>query len=97
MARARDKVFRDRVPRARRERRELGWHTHYDVYAERGVMLPWNEWELTWFDPLHFHAEFFAERLTGLAVERDERALISFNSLVEISRQLLAEPTSPKS
>ena len=57
-------------------------------------MLPWNAWELTWFDPLHFHAEYLAERLTGLAVARDERALISFNSLVELSGQLLAGPAA---
>ncbi|MEH3147949.1 MAG: methyltransferase domain-containing protein [Methylobacterium frigidaeris] len=69
------KVFRDRLPRIEKERSELRWHTHYDTYEALKVIEPWRRQELTNFDPNVFEAEYLVERLTGIGIETDARAV----------------------
>lgn len=65
---AENKVYRDRLPRMRREQREKGWHTQYAQFEtvteihgwERHILQPWH--------PNFFYSEFIVERLSGIGL-----------------------------
>ncbi len=69
------KVFRDRLPRMGQEKRSLGWHTHYDTYGVTKIIEPWRPQELLNFDPPMFEADYLVERLTGIGIDTDPRAV----------------------
>jgi hypothetical protein len=77
------KLFRDRLPRFARETRELGWHTHYDIFRQVGNIQPWRQHELRSFDPIIFDTEFLVERLSGIGIETEDRAVPNINTIVE--------------
>jgi len=75
------KIFRDRLPRIEREHRELGWHNHYDTFRQVASIQPWRRSELLIFDPVVFGMEFLVERLSGIGIETDDRAIPIFEWL----------------
>jgi SAM-dependent methyltransferase len=77
------KIFRDRLPRFARENRELGWHTHYDTFRQVCNIRPWRRHELLFFDPTEFGMEFLIERLSGIGIETEERAIPNINTIFE--------------
>jgi hypothetical protein len=70
------KVFRDRLPRIERERLELNWHNHYEMYRHVASIEPWRRYELSVFDPVAFGMDFLVERLSGVGVETDGQQTI---------------------
>ncbi|WP_298957696.1 glycosyltransferase family 2 protein [uncultured Methylobacterium sp.] len=71
---AQRKIFRDRLPRIEQERREKGWHVHYDTYQMTKTIEPWRRHELVSYDPHGFAAEYLVERLSGIGIELEVRA-----------------------
>ncbi len=82
-AQAATKVFQDRLPRIQREKRERGWHNHYDTYSRMSAIRPWRTYELLNFDPNVFEAEFLVERLSGVGIETDDRGLPNLNTVFD--------------
>jgi len=75
------KIHRDRLPRIEREHRELGWHSHYDTYCTMPSLQPWRKYEAINFDPIVFSAEFLVERLSGVGIETEPRAVPNSGTL----------------
>lgn len=69
------KVFVDRLPRVEREQKERGWHGHYNSYQGMDRIEPWRRFELLNFDPHVFSAEYLVERLSGIGIETEMRAI----------------------
>ena len=66
---AKRKIFSERLPRKSPEEQSIGWHNHYDAWAEREIVdFIWQPRNLTTYDAQHFMHEFLAERLTGLGI-----------------------------
>jgi len=65
---ARRKVFRDRIPRMRREQQSLGWHTQYDDFVASGEISGWSLNELIAWHPHLFHTEYVVERISGIGI-----------------------------
>ncbi|HXW30550.1 MAG TPA: glycosyltransferase family 2 protein [Xanthobacteraceae bacterium] len=74
------KLFKDRLPRVEREKRERGWHNHYDTYLGMTCVGPWRRYELLNFDLHMFNAEYLIERLSGVGIETEARAIPSVNT-----------------
>jgi hypothetical protein len=77
------KIFRDRLPRIEREHRELGWHNHYDIFRHIASIQPWRRHELLVFDPVVFGMEFLVERLSGIGIETEDRAIPNIYTIFE--------------
>jgi glycosyltransferase involved in cell wall biosynthesis len=71
------KILHDRVPRTERERRQRGWHDHYDEFRGATRVELWRRHELLYFDPNMFNADYLIERLSGIGIEEDRRGAIS--------------------
>jgi hypothetical protein len=56
-AQATRKILTERLPRFVSERQSLGWHTHYDFYAQAEAVEPWHTWELQRFDEASFYSD----------------------------------------
>ncbi len=82
-AQAATKVFQDRLPRIQREKRERGWHNHYDTYLHMSAIKPWRTYELLNFDPNVFAAEHLIERLSGIGIETDDRGLPNLSTVFD--------------
>ena len=78
------KVFQDRLPRVERERREKNWHGHYDIFQNMRSIQPWREFELINFDDHVFAGEFLIERLSGIGIETELRAIPNLNTIFEV-------------
>lgn len=74
------KLFVDRFPRIEKERKEKGWHAHYDTYRAMGQIEPWRQFELQTFDDHMFYPEYLVERLSGIGIELEPRAIPNINS-----------------
>jgi hypothetical protein len=63
------KIFKDRLPRFKKGKKEKGWHTQYDKYIdnENEIKL-WEKEDLYEFDE-SFNEEFILERLFGVNIE----------------------------
>lgn len=66
---ARDKIFRDRIPRISQTERTLGWHIRYDSFVEDFGFL-WDKRSLVQFVPNAFQHDFLVERISGVGVVR---------------------------
>jgi hypothetical protein len=65
------KIFKDRLPRFEDEKKERGWHTHYDKYIKKENELKlWKADELIKYDK-GFHEQFLLERLFGINIRKD--------------------------
>ena len=82
------KIFRDRIPRAKRESQERRWHTHYNIYKQVTRIEPWRRHELLNFDPIVFGIEYLLERLSGIGIELDEtgEGHLSINTTAQLQR-----------
>lgn len=65
---AEKKVYRDRLPRMRREQREKGWHTQYNQFETVTEIKGWERHTLQSWHPSFFHSEFLVERLSGIGL-----------------------------
>lgn len=65
---AKTKIFRDRLPRFKKGKELYGWHTHYDVYMESGVIPEWESYNLIPWHPILFNTEYLVERLSGIGL-----------------------------
>jgi O-antigen biosynthesis protein len=83
---ATDKVFRDRLPRVRKERTERGWHVHFDQFEHLESFEPWQLAELTAYDENGFWHEYLVERLSGVGIERENEPGLNRNSARTASR-----------
>lgn len=84
------KVFADRLPRIQRERWERGFHTQYDQYEELGRSYPWRSFELHQFHRAVFDAEYLIERLGGVGIARENRAIPNIGARFATENQLKA-------
>jgi len=71
------KILHERLPRTERERRQLGWHEHYNEFQGAARLEPWRRHELLHFDANMFNADYLIERLSGIGIEQDRRAAMS--------------------
>ena len=63
---AQRKVFLERLPRKSAQETQIGWHSHYDAWANREAeAFLWQRHTLTHYDRDHFLHEFLLERLAG--------------------------------
>lgn len=69
---AEKKVYRDRLPRMRREQREKGWHTHYAQFETVTEIKGWERHTLQPWHPCFFYSEFLVERLSGIGLLEPE-------------------------
>jgi len=65
---AQRKVFRDRIPRTRREHATHGWHAQYDAFMEAGAIPGWLPQELIAWHPQLFLTEYVVERISGIGL-----------------------------
>lgn len=77
------RVFRDRLPRFEREKRERGWHDHYDIFMTMGSVRSWRRRELMTFNSIIFTAEFLTERLSGIGIQTEKQTVPNVNTVVE--------------
>lgn len=62
------KIFQDRLPRVKKEKREFGWHVQYDKFIKKEKKLSlWSPKNLYEFDD-NFYEDYILERLTGLEI-----------------------------
>jgi predicted nucleic acid-binding Zn-ribbon protein len=87
-AQATRKIFADRLPRFAAERKRLGWHTHYDYYAQARAIEPWHPWELERFDEATFYSDHLLEGIAGIGVERSSLVLPSRRTTVAVLTSL---------
>jgi len=78
---ANQKIFRDRFPRIEKERRERDWHVHYDAFRSVQEIKHWRQFELKNFDPNMFSAEYLVERISGIGVEHEARAILNCETI----------------
>lgn len=67
-AQAERKVFQERAPRASRERRERGWHTHYDALIQSNEIAGWRAHDLIPCQAHYFSSEFLVEWLSQIGL-----------------------------
>ena len=65
---AQRKVFRDRIPRTRREQASHGWHAQYDAFMEAGTIPGWQQQDLIAWHPQLFLTEYVVERISGIGL-----------------------------
>lgn len=66
------KIFKERLPRFKKEKKERGWHTHYDKYMGKEESLKlWKESDLLEFNE-DFYEEYLLERLFGINIKREQ-------------------------
>jgi len=66
----RRKVFAERLARFNaQERKERGWHNHYDAFPAMDTLIR-DSAELLPFDDRRFHTEYLTERLAGIGILR---------------------------
>jgi len=87
---AEKKIFRDRLPRIEEEARERGWHNYYDIYKHLGVADAWRKLDLMFFAKRDFYSEFLVERLSGIGVDQELRAIPSTNQAFRLADALAA-------
>ncbi|MGB0908832.1 MAG: class I SAM-dependent methyltransferase, partial [Nitrospirales bacterium] len=71
---AKQKVFRDRLPRVLQEHKTLGWHSQYDQYSKEEI-TGWLPKDLLPYHSAYFDTEYLVERISGIGLEekKDER------------------------
>lgn len=66
------KIFQDRLPRFKSERRKYGWHVQYDKYQRKSKDVSlWDKNDLLLFDDC-FYEEYLLERLMGINIRREK-------------------------
>lgn len=72
VAHAKKKIFSDRKPRFEREKKERGWHGHYDSIKEDSDFLNTCEGLILWGNSTF--EEYYIEFFTGCGVLQEQRA-----------------------
>ena len=65
---AKNKVFRDRLPRLRAEQQLYGWHTQYDHFQNEAGINGWDANTLIPWHSKYFMSEFVVERISGIGL-----------------------------
>lgn len=66
------KIYKERLPRFENEKKELGWHTHYDKYlGKENDLKLWEEKDLDEFKG-KFYEEFILERIFGINIKKQD-------------------------
>ena len=72
---AKQKVFRDRLPRVINEHKTLGWHSQYDQFSHEEIR-GWLPKDVLPYHPTHFETEYLVERISGIGLEEKEPELM---------------------
>jgi len=86
---AEEKIYRRRIPRIQKERDELGWHVHFDLYTYIDQIEPWSKDELIYFKELHFNDEFLIERLSGCGLQHHDFQSLNVANLAKLYREVV--------
>lgn len=65
---AASKIFKNRIPRFRKEQQAYGWHHQYDKYAESTEIRGWRPVECVPWHPTLFNTEYLVERISGIGL-----------------------------
>jgi len=87
------KIFSERIPRIQKEKKDRGWHVHFDHYQHLHEIAPWKSSELTPFNTFTFPHEFLIERLSGIGVQKEDHLTLNQNN-TKILEQLLEDLAS---
>lgn len=81
---AEKKVFRDRKPRFVKERRERGWHGHYEMITDRGKLLENPSRLLEWGE--NTYEEYYIPLFLGCGIAKEK--IIRSDTRIEVPHQL---------
>ena len=65
------KIFEDRGKRILKEKKEKGWHAHYDKFINNGASIEFKSYQLIRWHQNIFDVEFLVERISGIGIERE--------------------------
>ena len=85
------KIFRERLPRIDKERRDRQWHIQYDAFRFVEEIRPWRSFELENFDRNIFNAEYLVERISGIGIEREPKIIPSLDTILSQMERLKSE------
>ena len=68
---ANKKIFEDRQNRILKEKKEKGWHSHYDNFIKNEVCIEFKDYQLIRWHQNIFDIEYLVERISGIGIERE--------------------------
>lgn len=69
ISQASKKIFNDRLPRAKREQAERGWHIQYKHFSKEDVKTGWPRHELIPWSEIIFMTEYLVPRISGIGLQ----------------------------
>ncbi len=73
-----EKIFKDRLPRFKSDRKKYGWHGHYDKHQRENIKT-WKDYNLLYYEENKFNKKYLIERLSGIGIIRDNSSAIDKN------------------
>jgi hypothetical protein len=65
---AEEKVFKNRLPRFKKEQSKFGWHNQYNNFSDSQEINGWEQHTLIPWHPNQFYSEFLIERISGIGL-----------------------------
>lgn len=69
------KIFKDRLPRFESEKKEFGWHGHYDKHTKEKIKV-WKDYDLIHYNKCSFNQRYLIERLSCVGIIRDNSSAV---------------------
>lgn len=73
-----EKIFKDRLPRFKSDRKKYGWHGHYDKHKRENIKT-WKDYNLLYYEENEFNKKYLIEKLSGIGIIKDNSSAIDEN------------------